>query len=275
MFNRKIALAPCLTIVVGIALAHAATAQVLPSGETYFPMIGMTLGQTLQINLVAYPPDPCFAQIGFLNSNGAFVGHVSDVTLQPGQAASLSIDGNSLTTAFGQRVELMPQIVVNPNSPSVCHATAEVFGDLIGATTVLAVGAQGYASNPEFGLAHVTIFETARLNIAAFPPDPCNATISFVDGNGSLIGNSLKNVQLASGQAAYLDLKGLTRLSGLGQRASVRPVVTLNSAPPGTAATANVCSVSAEIYDNFDGATDFFYPPDPCNPATGSCALTQ
>jgi hypothetical protein len=274
MFNRKIALAPCLTTLVGIALAHAAIAQVLPSGETYLPMIGITLGQTLQINLVAYPPDPCFAQMGFLDSNGAFVGRVSEVTLQPGQAASLSIEGASLTSALGQRVELMPQVVVNPNSASVCHATAEVFGDLIGTTTVLAVGTQGYASNPAFGLSHMTIFETARLNIAAFPPDPCNATISFVDGNGSLIGNSLKRVQLASGQAAYLDLKGLTLLSGLGQRASVRPIVTLNSAPPGAAADANVCAVSAEIYDNFDGATDFFYPPGPCNPATGTCALT-
>jgi hypothetical protein len=275
MINRKIALAPCLTMLVGIVASHAARAQVLPSGETYFPMIGMTVGQTLQINLVAYPPDPCFAQLGFLDSNGALVGHVSNVTLQPGQSASLSIEGNSLTSAFGQRVELMPQVVVSPNSPSVCHATAEVFGDLIGATTVLALGAQAYPLNPEFGLSHLTIFETARLNIAAFPPDPCNATISFVDGNGALIGNSLKSVQLAGGQAAYLDLKGLTLLSGLGQRASVRPVVTLNSAPPGAAATANVCAVSAEVYDNFDGATDFFYPPGPCDPATGTCALTQ
>jgi hypothetical protein len=275
MFDRKITLASCLTILVGIVLAHAARAQVLPSGETYFPMIGITLGQTLQINLVAYPPDPCFAQMGFLDSNGAFVGHVSNVTLQPGQSASLSIEGNSLTSAIGQRVELMPQVVMNPNSPSVCHATAEVFGDLLGATTVFAVGAQGYTSNPEFGLSHVTVFETVRLNIAAFPPDPCNATISFVDGNSSLIGNSLKSVQLAGGQAAYLDLKGLTLLSGLGQRASVRPVVTLNSAAPGTAANANVCAVSAEIYDSFDGATDFYYPLRPCNPATGTCALTQ
>jgi hypothetical protein len=274
MINRKIAFAPCLTMLAGTFLAHAAAAQVLPTGTTYFPMIGITAGQTLQINLVAYPPDPCIAQMGFLN-NGTLVGQVSNVTLQPGQSASLTIEGNSLLSTFGQRVELMPQVLVNPNSPSVCHATAEVFGDLIGGTTVLAVGAPGHPSNPGFGLSHVMVFQTARLNIAAFPPDPCNATISFVDGNGSLIGNSLKNVQLASGQAAFLDLRGLTLLGGLGRRASVRPVVTLNSAAPGTAATANVCAVSAEIYDNFDGATDVFFPPDPCNPAAGTCAVPQ
>jgi hypothetical protein len=90
-------------------------------------------------------------------------------------------------TTFGQRVELMPQILVNPNSVSACHATAEVFADLLGWTTVFAAGAWGFPSNPAFGLSHVTIFQTARLNIAAFPPDPCNATISFVDGNGALI----------------------------------------------------------------------------------------
>jgi hypothetical protein len=273
MIHRKIVLAACLMMPVGLCSVRAAVAQVLPTGSTYFPMIGITGGQTLQINLIAYPPDPCIAQVGFLNSNGDLVGQASNVTLQPGQSASLTIGGNLLTSTFGQRVELMPQVVVNPNSPSVCQATAEVFGDLIGATTVLAVGAQGYSPSPAFGLSHLTLFQTARLNIAAFPPDPCSATISFVDGNGSLIGNSLKNVQLASGQAAFLDLRGLALLSGLGQRASVRPVVTLNSAVPGAAATANVCAVSAEIYDNFDGATNIFYPPVPCDPATGACSV--
>jgi hypothetical protein len=275
MITRKIAFSPYLMILAATFLAQAAAAQVLPNAATYFPMMGITVGQRLQINLVAYPPDPCIAQMGFLNSNGALVGQVSNVSLQPGQSASLTIEGSSLVNAIGQRVELMPQILVNPNSASACQATAEVFGDLLGETTVLAVGSQGYSPNPEFGLAHLTIFQTARLNISAFPPDPCNATISFVDGNGSLVGNSLKGVQLASGQAAFLDLRGLTLVSGLGQRASVRPVVTLSPAVPGTAVTPNVCSVSAEIYDNFDGATDVFYPPGPCNPGTGACAVPQ
>jgi hypothetical protein len=251
--------------------AQAAAAQVLPGSSSYFPMIGITLGQTLQINLVAFPPSPCFAQMGFVDGKGNIVGQTSNVTLQPGQSASLSIRGNSLVNTLGQRVELMPQVLVNPNSASACQATAEVFGDLLGATTVLAPGAQGYPPDPIFGVLHVTAFQTVRLNIAAYPPDPCDATISFVDGNGVLVGNALKNVQLASGQATYLDLQGLTLVSGLGQRATLRPVVTANNAaaagPP-----VNVCAVSAEIYDNFDGATDVYFPPDPCDPATGSCA---
>ncbi len=274
MMNRKIPFAPCLMILAGAFLAQAAAAQVFP-GATYFPMIGISAGQTLQINITAYPPDPCIAQVGFLNSNGTLVGQVSNVTLQPGESASLTIAGNALVNTMGQRVELMPQVIQNPNSPSVCQAMAEVFNDLLGATTAIAIGAAAYPSNPAFGVSHVTVFQTARLNIAAFPPDPCNATISFVDANGSLLSNSLKNVQLAAGQAAFLDLRGLTVVSGLGQRASVRPVVTLNSAPPGAAATVNVCAVSAEIYDNLDGATDLLIPPDPCDPAGGTCAAGQ
>jgi hypothetical protein len=257
-----------------LSLAHAAGAQVLPNSSSYFPMIGLTRGQTLQVNLVAYPPDPCFAQMGFLNSEGILVGPVNNVTLQPGQSASLSINGNMVAATFGQRVELMPRIVVNPNSVSACHATAEVFDTLLGTTTVLAVGAQGFPPSPAFGLLHLSVFQTARLNISAYPPDPCDATIGFVDGNGALVGNSLKTVQLGAGQATFLDLQGLTLVNELGQRASVRPIVTPTSSIPGTSAPAHsVCTVSAEIYDNFDGATDVIFPPDPCDPATGSCAV--
>jgi hypothetical protein len=65
MINQKIAFAPFLTILAAAFLAQTTAAQVVPSGATYFPMIGITAGQTLQINVVAYPPDPCIAQLGF------------------------------------------------------------------------------------------------------------------------------------------------------------------------------------------------------------------
>jgi hypothetical protein len=43
-------------------------------------------------------PDPCFAQLGFQNSSGNPVGTTTAVTLQPGQSASLAINGNSLAS---------------------------------------------------------------------------------------------------------------------------------------------------------------------------------
>src|SRR5580704_11520132 len=78
-------------------------AQSLPN-YTNFPMIGLVRGQTLQINIVAYPPVPCFATIGFQDVDGNPVGTTTNVVLQAGQSASLALNGNSLTNVFGQRV---------------------------------------------------------------------------------------------------------------------------------------------------------------------------
>jgi len=60
---------------------------------TNFPMIGLVRGQTLQINVVAFPPDPCFAALGFQGINGNSVGTTTYVALQAGQAASLTLNG--------------------------------------------------------------------------------------------------------------------------------------------------------------------------------------
>src|SRR5580704_4610620 len=77
-------------------------AQVLPN-YTNFPMIGLVRGQTLQINIVAYPPVPCFALLGFRDVNGNPLGATTSVELQAGQSASLTLNGNSLSSVAGQR----------------------------------------------------------------------------------------------------------------------------------------------------------------------------
>src|SRR5580704_3844990 len=66
-------------------------AQVLPK-YTNFPMIGLVRGQTLQINIVAFPPVPCFALLGFQDVNGNPLGATSSVELQAGQSASLTLN---------------------------------------------------------------------------------------------------------------------------------------------------------------------------------------
>ena len=109
-------------------LTQLAAAQVLPSNNTTnFGMIGITRGQTLQLNLVAIPTDPCFAQLGFQNSAGSPVGPTLNVALQAGQSASLAVNGNSLTNVPGQRVEVLPTVVVTAGTASQCDASAEVF----------------------------------------------------------------------------------------------------------------------------------------------------
>lgn len=107
------------------------------AADPTFGMVGMALGQTLRLNVVAYPGGPCKAQIGFANSNGA-PSTLPDkiVALNPGQADSLDVSAASLGLRFGQRVELRPIVAVifDPNAPSACAANAEVFDQFTGRT---------------------------------------------------------------------------------------------------------------------------------------------
>jgi len=130
-------------------------------------MIGLVRGQTLQINVVAYPPDPCYAQLGFQNSGGNPVGTTISVSLQPNQSASLAINGNSLTSSLGQRVEVLPTVVPAAGIVSSCQASAEVLDNVLGISNVLVPGAVSYSSNPELGMLGVTLLQTVRLNVVA------------------------------------------------------------------------------------------------------------
>jgi hypothetical protein len=249
-------------------MTQFAAAQTVPANATNFPMIGITRGQTLQLNVVAFPVDPCFAHLGFQNSSGNPVGPTTSLTLQPGQSASLTLNGDSLTDLAGKRVEVLPTVVLNPSpSPDSCQASAEVFDNVFGITSVLVPGAFGYPANPDLGMLGVTVLQTVRLNVVAYPIDPCIGQISFLNSNGELVGNSLMNVSLNPGQATFLDLPGSTLVTKLGQRAEVQPVMTPNSA----SAAPNACVVSAEVYVNGLGTTASFYPVDPCGPSSISC----
>ena len=250
-----------LTAAAVLLFLATSAAQSLPN-YTNFPMIGLVRGQTLQINVVAYPPVPCFATLGFQGVNGNSVGTTSYVTLQPGQSASLTLNGNTLSSVPGQRVEVQPTVAVAAGITSQCSASAEIYDNLLGLSSVAVPGAAGWAPNPVFGMIGVTELQTVRLNVVAYPPDPCVGQLSFVNSQGTQVGSTL-NLQLAPGQAASLDLPGTSLVTKLGQRAEVQPVVT---APNGG------CVVSAEVWINGLGATSVYFPPDPCSSST-SCAV--
>ena len=242
-----------------LAIPNVAVAQ---SGPTNFPMVGITGAQTLQLNLVAFPPDPCsMVTLGFQNRNGVAVGPSQSVSLQAGQSMSLALNGSSLVGAE-QRVELLPAVAGSDGAATgaSCVASVEVIDNANGVTMVLVPGAVGWPPNPVFGMLGVTFFQTVRLNVVAFPPDPCTGTISWVDRNGTPIGTSLA-VQLAAGTATHLDLPGG---GALGQRADVRPVVTV---------TGGACIASAEVYNNETKETRVYYPPDPCSQSSQSCVV--
>jgi hypothetical protein len=107
----------------------------------------------------------------------------------------------------------------------------------------------------------VTEVQRARLNVVAFPPDPCVGQLSFVDSNGAQVGNTL-GVQLAPGQATFLELPGSTLVAKLGQRTEVQPIVTVDNGS---------CAASTEVYLNGLGTTSVYYPPDPCSAASTNC----
>jgi hypothetical protein len=244
-----------------LALAIPSWAQ-SPANYTNFAMIGLVRGQTLQINIVAFPPEPCFATLGFQDVNGNPVGTTTSVSLQAGQSASLTLNGNSLTSVAGQREEVQPVVTPAVGVVNQCNASVEIYDNVLGLSSVAVPGAAGLPPSPTFGMIGVTSLQTVRLNIVAFPPDPCVAQLSFVNSQGVQVGNTL-NVQLAPGQAASLDLPGTTLVTKLGQRTEVQPVVT---APNGG------CVASAEVWLNVLGATSVYYPPDPCSPST-SCVV--
>jgi hypothetical protein len=249
-------------------LTPKATAQVAPGGATNFAMIGITRGQSLQINLVAFPPDPCFAQLGFQNSSGNPVGTTTAVTLQAGESASLAINGNTLSSALGQRTQVLPTVVPVAGIANGCQASVEIFDNALGITSVLVPGAVSYPPVPALGMLGVTGLETVRLNVVAYPPDPCVGQISFLNSNGEVVGNAVTNVNLAPGQATFLDLPGSTLVSKLGQRAEVRPVLI-----PSLVSTApNSCVPSSEVYINGLGTTSSYYPPGPCDGSSTQCS---
>ena len=263
---KQHALTSALGVLIALATTNHTLAQV-PSGPTSFPMVGITGAQTLQLNLVAFPPDPCSqVQLGFQNRNGVAVGpRETTPALQPGQSVSLALNGNTLVAA-DQRVELLPTVtgLDGASTGASCVASVEVVNNSNAVTTVVAPGAVAWPPNPVFGMLGVTALQTVRLNVVAFPPNPCIGTIGWADRNGTPIGTPIA-VQLGAGQATHLDLPGG---GALGSRAEVRPVVTVNG---------GACIASAEVYSKTNGETRaVYYPPDPCasaGPSSGTSCV--
>ncbi len=239
-----------------MSLSSLAQAQ----GTPLFPTLGVTGLQTMRLNVVAVPPSPCVAILGFSDSNGAPVGGTLSVNLNTGQSASLDIAGNTLVRGLGQRVQVRPTITPNEREgggADTCAATTEVFDTLTGVDRVLVNGlpAVQVPPSPAFGMLGLGLFQTARLNVVATPPNPCVGTLSFADAAGNPVG-SFTRVGLAAGQAGSLDLNGNGLVRGLGQRVEVRPVFT----PEGGS-----CQVSAEVFEQITGSTlvqDNPGPPD-------------
>jgi hypothetical protein len=96
-------------------------------------MVGLARGQTLRLNVVAYPLSPFVAQIGFLNRNGQVPqpDPTKTVNFAPGQAAVVDLTAASVGLRFGQRAKFQPVVTLiqpppDSNNPaSACGASVE------------------------------------------------------------------------------------------------------------------------------------------------------
>jgi hypothetical protein len=252
--------------------------QAQPS-STEFGMLGLARGQTMLLSVVAFPTGPCFAQIGFQNTSGGNypvgppnapinpgfpVGPpdapinpgLPTVVLGPGQGAFVDLNGNMVVAQFGQRVEVHPVVVVvqplTPGvAPSACRALVEILDSFSGFSLLLAPGRAVPSGAADFGLQGVAFAQVVRLNILA-GAGGCAAMLGFRDKNGVPSGPADKPVTLSAGQSDFLDLVGSSLVSGFGQRAEVRPVVTMT---PGATGGGSSCRATVEVWDVFSGRT--------------------
>jgi hypothetical protein len=227
------------------------------------PPTGGGIGQIARLVVegpVMPPPGgPVQAQLGFLDISGNAIGPTSTVTLNPGQIQSLDLNLSEFARLPGQRIEVRPVITQvpdaagAPSSPTQLSASVQVLDALTGFGTVLNPVPQPGASVPALGPQVLAGGQTMRVNVVAYPPDPCIAQVSFTDKNGNPIGSTLP-VNLGPGMGTSLDLNADTLGLRFGQRIEVQPVVTVEPLVGGAAVT-SVCQSSSEVFDHLLGRT--------------------
>jgi hypothetical protein len=256
----------------------AGKAYCIDLGPVNFPILGIGVTQTLRLTVVAHPPSPnfaatgCIAQLGFADLQGNLLPAVQKtVNLLPGQADFLDFPGSSALTTLGQRIELRPIPVITPDPATGmgtdCDFFAEIFDPASGFSRVYAdPGPNQMPGNegdfPLMGVAFGQVLRFTAVTINPGPissltgeivqPGPCAVTLGFVDASGTERPPS-PNLTLNPGQGGYVDFVASSTVTQIGQRALVRPVLTVESVP-GADPYLGVQS-SAEIFVRLTGAT--------------------
>jgi hypothetical protein len=225
------------------------------------PLVPIIPSQIVRLTIVAGPITPppgvpVEAVLGFLGPDGNPIGPSSQVSLNPGQTASLDLNANALP-ALAQlgRMEILP--VVAPPAGSVgfngeIRSSVEVFDVATGFGSVFVVGSETLPEAPIFAPQALASGQNMRLNVFSVDSTPCVATLGFLDSNGTPIGPTMP-VTLSGGQSASLDLNSasLGIPSGAPGRIELQPQVTLGSANGSSVA----CPASVEVFDNSTGRT--------------------
>ncbi len=256
-----------------MALAASAGGPLLANPS--FGMIGLASGETLRLNVIASPANPCMAQLSFRNAAGVEVGPATSVSLAAGQGAPpLDFYPQDPIIPSGQRMEVRPvvNVISTCATASQCLATAEILDNATGNSLVEFAAGAPIASGvtPVYGLHGVAPGQILRLNVVAFPQNACHAQLGFrIFPNAGPTPSTL--VSLSPGQAASLDLNpaAIGTLPG-GQKLEVQPIITLQD-------SVSTCTATAEIFNATTARTlaSATPPTSGTQPSFGMMGLAQ
>jgi hypothetical protein len=254
-----------LLALLGSAFVAPAWAQSAPGSQIAFPMIGVGVDQIFQLNVVV---DGCLATLAIVDSAGILVEPPTTIGSMTTGAGSGRIMFNPFPVEHGfarSRAELRAVVSLPPATTQPCRAqaTAEVINEDSRNTTLIvpALVPPGPSTVPpgptQFGPIGLGFRQTVRLNVMAFPPNPCFGVITFTDTQGSAVGGA-SPVTLAAGQATFLDLPGQTVVPERRQHGEIIATFTQTvGAAPGA------CIASVEVFDQESGWTRVLIPPGP------------
>jgi hypothetical protein len=282
-------------------LPALATTPQEESGPVHRPLasVGVTLGQTARINVVAspdpnsaVPPTPITVEMCFHDSNGNLIldrsGHPvqKSVTIDPHHGDFLDLNGN-LVAGLGARVVIIPCIrILRISEGTLAIPTLELFNNLLKTTFVLSPGtARGFDPQPDppvppevaFGLVGITQGVTARLYLlnaqnlnSLDPPDPVTVEITFHDANDNVfvdrMGRQTRRIVIIDpNHADFLELNG-NDISAPGARVGIIPCIKILRG-----SASSVVVPTFEMYVNFTQQTLLLSnvgdPHDPVAPA--------
>lgn len=219
------------------------------------------------------PPDPCRfgpfnATLSFYDAEGRAVAR-QQATLYAGRTATLTYA--PLDLAPGARVSARAVVEVEPDPSGIipCVIPAVEVVNLDGsATSILNPGTLvGFNPQPDppvpspdfdFGFVSAVRGQTFRVSASyidadGFPPDPCRVTLSFYDGDGRLVAQTVK--ELALGKTVSFDVPAGELPTG--GRRRLRASVHVEPLAGGFIP----CVMPAvEIFNDADARATLFYP---------------
>lgn len=250
--------------------------------------VGVARGQVARLTVVwtrVYPPDPCFppgpcktygpfnTTLALIDASGRVVARQT-FALAQGRPAALNFAPSEF--GAGGRAQLRAQVTVERDAegftpcimPSLevinldgSNSTVVNPGALVGFQPQPDPPRDRYADDDEFEFGFVTEGrgQTIRLN-AAFtdadtdlPPGPCRVTLSFYDGDGRLVMQTVETLEL--GQTVSLDVPAGEIPAGVRKR--LRATVQVEALPGGLIP----CVMpSLEVFNADTGKTSLFYP---------------